>query len=189
MFKNRDYSARNIRRIIKGRAWNTKTAELVYETLGRSEVMHEFGGEYYDDGQRLYRTRKGNLFFIAWFDKLTYLNEDIGHEFVDDLKPISYEEAKLWLETYAPDEIYEQCFEVTEAGDGEVVISLRTTERLSKAIKVMAKIRKQSSNAFLNNLITEAAKENLAEIKAYAEQVSVRKIAAQKLLNANNKGG
>lgn len=188
MFKNRDYSARNIRRIIKGTAWNTKTAELIYETKGHSDPIDDFGESYYGGAHRLYRTRRGNKFFVVRFDHLTFINEEIGHEFVDTLEPISYEEAKELIEKYATDEVYEHCFEVTEAGDGEVVISLRTTERLSKAIKIMAKIKKQSSNTFLNNLITETARANITEIKAYAEQVKMRKIAAEKLRNANNEG-
>ncbi len=182
MFIDRD-NTRNIRRIIDGRAWNTRTAELIFETLGKAEVLHDFGGDYFDDGQRLYRTRKGGLFFIVWLDKLMYINDDIGHEFVDDLKPIPLDEAKRWLQTYAPDEVYEHCFEVSEAGDGEAVISLRTTERLAKAIKIMAKMKNQSSNAFINNLIMDAARTNITEIKSYAEQLKVRKVAAQKLIN------
>ena len=36
---------------------------------------------------------------------------------------------------------------------------------------------------FINNLIMDAARTNITEIKSYAEQLKVRKVAAQKLIN------
>ena len=141
-FKNTD-KTKPVKRVIGGKAFNTATAELIHHTIGNTEVMYDFGGEYYDDEQELYRTRHG-AYFILQRDKFSYVGGEIGHDFEDQITPCSPDEAKKWLETYG-NEMVEDFFDVQEAGSSETVISLRITDTLAKGARTLAKLKKQLS--------------------------------------------
>lgn len=178
MFEDTDTS-RNVRKIINKKAWNIATSEKIDHTWGYTEPTEVFGSLYYDDAQTLFRTRMGRKYFIVRYDKLEFVGGEEHHEFIDTITPLSDDQAKEWITKYSTIEIYESCFDLPDAGDGETAISLRTTDRHAKALRILAKIRNQSVNALINSVIVDAIRDNVTEIMAYAKKQKLKTEVAE----------
>ena len=182
MFNDTDMT-RNVRKIIEGKAYNTGTSELIATTYGCHQDDYEevSGRQYYDNGQSLYRTRKGNLFFKVYRDKLEACFGIL--DYIDIIRPISINEAREWLEKWGTDDELERCFVIPEAGDSETALSVRIPDNAAKAIRVLAKLRKISLNSLFNNLVNNEVKENLPAIKQYIEEEKLKLKVSENLQN------
>ena len=89
-----------MRFIKNGRAYDTKTADEIYEISG--------GGEFPSDvcywQTRLCRKKTGEFFLAFWPSIRSGDNNYV--------RPVSEKEAKCWLENNAPGNVYEEIFGV-----------------------------------------------------------------------------
>ena len=178
-FKKTD-KTKPVKRVIEGKAYNTATAELVYHTTGNDPIMYEFGDDYWPDEQELYRSRKGGFFILK--RDMVFIGEEVGVYYEDVITPCTPDDAQEWLEKYCNEKV-EDFFDIEEAGSGETTIALRTTDGLAKHARIMAKIKNQTLNTWLNSLIKEGLKRDINLIKAFKEESQVRENAARKLTN------
>ncbi|MGZ8928512.1 MAG: hypothetical protein ACXW04_12410 [Methylobacter sp.] len=152
-FANTDRS-KHVKKIINGKAYNTATSVLVCHTKGENEAINILGwGLYYPGEEELYRNRYG-AFFILKRDMHKNYHDDYGFE--NEIKPLTNEEAKKWMELNCQEFIEDYFGDIPEAGSAEVNISLRLPKVLSEKAKKVANSENISLNAWLNKLIKSA---------------------------------
>jgi hypothetical protein len=124
-----------MRRVIKGKAYDTETGELLVERPVRDPE-----GE---DVWRLYRTRNGSYFLWVQYLILDgYGAYDVAHKII----PFEDEEAKSWLETNA-NELVETYFgEMPEGGAAERRLTLRLPNNLAQRLETLAAAKGISMN-------------------------------------------
>ncbi|WP_084698440.1 toxin-antitoxin system HicB family antitoxin [Muricoccus aerilatus] len=139
--------AHRCKRIIDGKTYNTETAT---EIAGWDHTLEEYpitSGEY------LYKSRYGAFFIYSYAD-----DGPEGPE--QDLRPITPEEARKWLEKHRSWDVdlYEAHFgKVPEAGSGETKFTLRLPDSLRNRLAARAKENGQSLNAWMVRCLERCA--------------------------------
>jgi HicB family len=133
------------KRIIDGKTYNTETAT---ELAGWTESPDEYPVTY---GESLYQNRFGAFFLHSFQD-----DGPDGPE--EDLKPLSAEEARAWLEKNQRASVIEAVFgKMPEAGSGETKFTLRMPDSLHKRLTQLAKADNQSLNAWIVRFLESGA--------------------------------
>ncbi len=129
---------RKCKRIIDGKTYNTETATQI---AGSEEID---GSLFY--GDYLYQTRFGAFFLVYSLDSAA------GEDDYVRIKPLSPDEARIWLEKNASwqPQLIEKLFgEMPEAGSGEIKFTLRLPESLRNKLNLRAEENNQSLNAWI----------------------------------------
>jgi hypothetical protein len=136
-----------MKRIIKGKTYNTETATQVCGWNGWDKDPHCS----FEHGASLYQTRYGAYFLHAY------------HLFADEkgfLTPFTPQEAQEWMESITCVDftkyIEEHFGEMPEAGISESRLTLRMTDSLKSKIEVFAKKNQQSVNAWIVKSLEKA---------------------------------
>jgi len=146
------------KRIIDGKTYNTETAT---ELAGWDD--DEYPITY---GEHLFQNRFGAFFL--------YTYQDDGPDGPEaDIKPLSAEEARAWLEKHQRVSVIEAVFgKMPEAGSGESKFTLRMPDSLRERLAERAKANDQSLNAWIVRCLESCA----AEPASYAESGDRRDI-------------
>ena len=127
------------KRIIDGKTYNTETATKL---AGGGEIPDEY---LVINGEHLYQSRLGAFFLYVYATR--------GSEGLrQDLKPLSPQEAREWLEKHQAYnvDLYESLFgKPSKAGSGESKFTLRLPDNLRDRLAVRAKANGQSLNAWM----------------------------------------
>lgn len=100
-----------MKKIINGKAYNTKTAQLI----ASDSYSHPGDFNYWDE--ELYKTKKGQYFIYGEGGPMTKYSQSIGNNTTSGghgLFLVNPEEAREWLERHGTSEEYEAEFEVEE---------------------------------------------------------------------------
>ena len=100
------------KKVIKGKIYNTTTAELVDEFFNGRDCT-----DFRKEREQLYRTKKGSWFLCGEGGCLSKWGENYGNTKAPgaDIKVLSEPEAKEWLEQFSDADTFEKYFDVTEA--------------------------------------------------------------------------
>lgn len=129
------------KRIIDGKTYNTETATRV---AGCSNMDVPFPPAF-EIAEVLYQTRHG-AYFRYYYDERV----DEWESAFEGIKPLTPEEARIWMEKNANTELIEKHFgEMPEAGEGESRVTFRMPDSLKRKIDAAAAASKQSTNAWL----------------------------------------
>jgi predicted HicB family RNase H-like nuclease len=132
-----------MKRIIDGKSYDTETAGLV------AEAWSPVGG----DGAKLYQTRHGAYFLWAQF--LTPSDNT-----VQELRPLSDDEAQKWLEQNANHLVEEHFGAMLEGGAAERRLTLRLPNNLAKRLDAIAQARRMSLNRYVTRCLERCAAED-----------------------------
>jgi hypothetical protein len=123
-----------IKQIIDGKAYNTETAEVVYDTF--SNHTHDDHGSL--AGAALHRTRHGAFFLLV-----------ADHEGYPSIKPMTDAEAQTFLEKEKATEALDQCFgPFPEAGAAERRLTIRIPGNLANRLEIAANAKGMSVNTY-----------------------------------------
>ncbi len=133
------------KRIIDGKTYNTETAT---ELAGWDTTHDEYPMTY---GEHLFQNRFGAFFLYSY--------QDDGPDGPEaDIKPLSAEEARAWLEKDQRVSVIEAVFgKMPEAGSGESKFTLRMPDSLHKRLAELAKADNQSLNAWIVRFLESGA--------------------------------
>lgn len=160
-FAHNDRS-KHIKMIINGRAYNTATATLVFNTKGEDDPLDTTYGQYFPGAFELYRNRHGSFFTVR---RDVHQNYGDDFDFEDEIKPISDKEALILMEKYCQYEIEHYFGEIPEAGDKEVRVALRLPIHINEMAKKIAKNKNLSLNVWFNRVIKTAVDKELIDEK------------------------
>ena len=114
-----------MKRIIRGKKYDTDTAELV------ADDQHSYPGQFEYCLEELYRKRTGEYFIYGTGGPMSKYSESVGQNECsggEAIVPLDLVDAKEWVDKHCDPDKYEELFGVVE-DDGEKV---RTTLWLSK---------------------------------------------------------
>ena len=134
-----------MRRIRRGTAYDTETAELIKEA--------GFNDAFPDQGERLYRTRNGA--FFVWGQYIAF-----GNQAVEEIEPCTEEKAQEWLEKYG-NELVEKYFgEMPEGGAAERRMTLRLPSNLADRLEAIAQDRGVPLSRYLRQRLEKCTSED-----------------------------
>lgn len=123
-----------MRKVIKGKLYDTTTARL---------VMHWSNGYYSNDfhhvTEMLFRKRTGEYFVYGEGGAMSKYAESCGQnqwKGGEDIRPLTYDEAKVWMEEHGTAEAYEREFGIPDENDEHdlhVVVSESAWQAISRA--------------------------------------------------------
>lgn len=119
-----------MKKIIKGKKYDTDTAELV------GEYQYSNQRDFHYVYEELYRKRTGEFFLYGTGGPMSKYSESVGqNEWSggEAIVPLDLNDAKNWVEEHCDSDKYEELFGVVE-DDGEKVV---TTISLSKPVAQM----------------------------------------------------
>lgn len=145
-----------MKKVIKGRLYDTDKAAFVHE--GDNGAPR---GAFYYCIERLYRKRTGEYFLHGiGGPETSYAQKVPGDQFTymggEDIRPLSYEGAREWMEKHAEPEEYEAAFGLP-AEDAEHDLHVIISETAWQAIS-----RKAASDGTTVRAIIERLAETLA---------------------------
>jgi hypothetical protein len=123
-----------MRRVIKGKLYDTDKAKRVHEWESTYDVT-DF--KWYEE--TLYRKRTGEYFIYGYGGPMTSYAKrlnDSQWQGGEAIVPLTYEEARTWMEEHASTDEYEAEFGTADEGDGHdlhVIISETAWQAISRA--------------------------------------------------------
>lgn len=137
-------------KIINGRRYNTETAKKIGEI--EYGIPGDLGWEYVE----LYRKQTGEFFLHgeggarSSYSVSTGLNSWAGGE---QITPISYEEARKWVERNLSNEEYERLFGTVDESSEKQTVALRLTPAAVTKLKNLAAQENKPMSDIVESLI------------------------------------
>lgn len=139
-------------RIIRGRRYNTATAEAVAE----HEYVHPSDLEWMHEV--LYRKRTGEYFLWGAGGPRSKYRKRVKKDVFDSgesIKPITLDEAKVFIKKYGTVETYKNQFEINEF-DGETIqLNIYLSAPTFQRLKIASVERGESMTKLVSKLIDE----------------------------------
>jgi len=125
-----------MKRIIKGKLYDTDTAKLIYK-----QQDNEFT-------KALYQKQTGHYFILY------EINSGIP-EIKPTITPVSYEQASLFAKKFMPKETYDFHFGSSSAEDKIISTTIRMSEKMHRILKQLAVENNCTSSEFVTRLIND----------------------------------
>lgn len=141
-----------MKKIIGGRKYNTETARCV------GIYVVGVGDRLYGFSEGLYRKRNGEYFLCgeggpgSKYSKSIENGERSGME---EIIPMSYEDARAWAEKHLDADEYEAEFGSVSEDDGKVQLSLSVDKKVVEAIRKMAADKKTTMSAIVEHFVLD----------------------------------
>ena len=142
-----------MKKVIRGRLYDTETAQEIGSTYGGGENSRDF--HYWEE--KLFRKRTGEYFLYCFGGAMSKYGVWRGNSGCsgERIKPLSYEEAKDWAENALDgDEWVKEFGEPAENGD-KTLINFSITKGAADLLKREAQRRDMSASALIEWLIRE----------------------------------
>lgn len=145
-----------MRKVIRGRLYDTSTAELIGDTSGGAELRTDW--HYWEE--ELYRKKTGEYFLYCYGGGLSKYGVWHGNtgDSGEHIKPLSYEDAKTWAEKSLDGDKYISEFGEPEENGDRTMLTFSITEGASNLLKRAAQKRDMSASALVEKLIREHLK-------------------------------
>lgn len=141
-----------MKKIINGKRYNTDTAKLIgtYEpdTFGPSDF-----GWFCEE---IYRKTTGEYFIYGWGNAASRYAENVYGSWGsgEAITPLTYDEAREWIEKHLDADTYENEFGPAPEGDESgVVLSVRVSQQARAALDRMAAKTGRSKSVILTELL------------------------------------
>jgi len=162
-------SVGNMKRIIKGRTYNTETSDIVYSDM---YAHHFFDIDRNSNFRALLKTRNGAFYLLEKYmpDQEYTRSEEWGIEAVH-FEPISEHKALKWLEIEVKSEdlkvkIIERYLGVMpDAGDKGHKLTIRLSKSLKDLIEYKAKVSNKSINSWVVTAINHDLNKDYSDLK------------------------
>jgi predicted HicB family RNase H-like nuclease len=135
-----------MRRIIKGTAYDTDTAELIIKVDGDWRINPE-------ETASLYRTRNGAFFLWAQYVTPAY-------DVATGIFPYTDEQAQKWLEDNANHLVEKYFGEMPDGGAAERRMTLRIPNNLATRLEEIAEDKKMSLSRYMRRCLERCAIED-----------------------------
>lgn len=145
-----------MKKVIRGRVYDTETAIELGSTYGGAENRSDFN--YWEE--TLYKKRTGEYFLYCFGGALSHYGEWHGNSggSGEQIKPLSYEDAKTWAEESLDGDKYISEFGEPEENGDRTMLTFSITEGASNLLKRAAQKRDMSASALVEELIREHLK-------------------------------
>ena len=143
-------------KVIRGRVYDTSTAQEIGSTYGGGEDRADF--HFWEE--TLYRKRTGEYFLYCFGGGLSKYGVWHGNTggSGEHIKPLSYENAKSWAEKALDGDKYVAEFGDPEENGDRTVLTFSITEGAANLLKRAAQKRDMSASALVEELIREHLK-------------------------------
>lgn len=162
-------SVGNMKRILKGKTYNTETSDIVYSDINAN---HFFDIDRSTDFRALLKTRNGAFYLLEKYmpDPEYTRPEEWGSEDVR-FEPISKYKALKWLEIEVKSEdlkveiIERYLGSMPDAGDNGHKLTIRLSKSLKDTIEYRASVSKKSINSWVVNAINRDLNKGYIDLK------------------------
>lgn len=123
-----------MKKVINGRLYDTEKAKLITSWANKFSIS-----DFQYCEENLYRKRTGEYFLHGWGGPMSPYAESAGQNTWsggEKIIPLTYDEAKAWMEEHADAEEYEYEFGIVDDGseyDLHVIISKAAYQRIARA--------------------------------------------------------
>lgn len=140
-----------MKKVIRGRAYDTSTARHVSSTCGGDENCR---GLFYWE-ENIYRKKTGEYFLHCWGNAGSQYAEHHGtnSETGETIKPLTYSEAQKWAEKYMDGDEYIKEFGEPEADYANRIITVSMKQKTIDKVKREAQKRDMSVSKLIEDLI------------------------------------
>ena len=145
-----------MKKVIRGRVYDTETAQEIGSTCGGGENSRDF--HYWEE--TLYKKKTGEYFLHCFGGAMSQYGVWHGNSggSGEHIKPLSYEEAKDWAEEALDGDDYIAEFGDPEENGDKALISFSLTKGAVDLLKREAQKRDMSASALVEELIRENLK-------------------------------
>lgn len=142
-----------MKKVIRGRVYDTETAEELGSVTGGAEFTNDFS--YWSE--TLYRKKTGEFFIHGEGGALSRYAEHKGktNGWGEKIQPMSYKEAEEWAEKYLDGDEYIQIFGDPEENWDKKTIAVSITQGAADILKRAARQREKSISETIEMLIRE----------------------------------
>lgn len=145
-----------MKKVIRGRVYDTNTAELIGDACGGAELRTDF--HYWEE--ELYKKKTGEYFLYCFGGGLSKYGVWHGNTggIGEHIKPLSYDDAKNWAEKVLDGDKYVAEFGDPEENGDRTLLTFSITEGAVNLLKRAAQKRDMSASALIEELIREHLK-------------------------------
>lgn len=134
-------------RIIKGKRYNTETAQRVFV----SESPEPSGSEYWER-ETLYRKRSGEFFLVTE-------RAEASPQPTDELRPLRPDEAEAWAEAYMPAAETEALFGGVPADSSRGTLCITLPKNTISILRLAAQMEQMTLSAYIESIINRRFEE------------------------------
>ena len=145
-----------MKKVIRGRLYDTETAKEIGSTCGGGENSRDF--HYWEE--TLYKKKTGEYFLHCFGGAMSQYGVWHGNSggSGEHIKPLSYEEAEDWAEKALDGDEYIAEFGDPEENGDKTLLTFSITEGAVNLLKRAAQKRDMSASALVEELIREHLK-------------------------------
>lgn len=144
-----------MKKIIRGKKYDTDTAELV------GEYQHSYPGQFEYCQEELYRKRTGEYFLYGTGGPMSKYRVDVGtNEWSggEEITPLDLNDAKDWVEKNCDADKYEELFGVVEDDGEKVVTTISLSKPVAQMLENQAIEHRVSKSKWIEKLIKKESK-------------------------------
>lgn len=144
-----------MKKIIRGKKYDTDTAELV------GEYQYSYPGQFEYCLEELYRKRTGEYFLYGTGGPLSKYRESVGrNEWSggEEITPLDLNDAKSWVEEHCDADKYEELFGVVEDDGEKVVTTISLSKPVAQILESQALEHRVSKSEWIEKLIKKESK-------------------------------
>lgn len=145
-----------MKKIINGRRYDTATAKLI----GECENGYQSDFRWYHE--ELYQKTTGEFFLYGEGNGLSAWASHTfdGYTYGEDIRPLSLDETKKWVEDNLSADTYEELFAIPDEGTGKQIQSYSLSQKAIAGLTKLAQTFQTSRSDIIEQLVSKALKES-----------------------------